>query len=49
MQYPLKEFSILFLVACRVIASYDWLGVDLFSHNKYEIWEFPVMRVVVTV
>ncbi len=38
-----KAYAVLFLAACWAIAICNWLGIESFSSDKYELWEFPVL------
>ncbi len=51
MQFPPKGYIALFLATCWMIAICNWLGIESFSSDKYELWKTPVLlsRIVVVV
>ncbi len=51
MRHSPKGFAVLLLATFWLIAICNWLGIEAFSDDKYEMWEFPVLlsRIVVVV
>ena len=51
MQLSPKGYAVLLLATFWLIAICNWLGIESFSPDKYEMWKFPVLlsRTVVVV
>ena len=51
MRLSLKGYAVLLLAAFWLIAIANWLGIEAFSPEQYEMWELPVLvsQIVVVV
>ena len=51
MQFSPKGFAVLLLATFWFIAICNWLGIEAFDPDRYEMWRFPVLlsRIVVVV